>query len=130
MKARPEQAELGELQLAIMRILWETKEATAAEIHAALHERSLAFTTISTMLAKMEQKGIVGHRSEGRRFIYQPLLSEGQVQRVMVGELTRRLFRGDVGALVSHLISEHDLDSTELARLKALIDAQETDEEE
>ena len=75
------------------------------------------------MLVKMEQKGVVGHRSEGRRFIYYPLISEGDVRRTMVGELTDRLFQGDVTALVSHLISHHEVDADELTRLKNLITA-------
>ncbi len=114
--------QLGELQLAIMRVLWDQGEAAVTDVHAALkEERGLAFTTIATMLVKMEQKGVVGHRAEGRKFIYRPLVSENEVQRSMVGELTRRLFHGDVTALVSHLISEHEIDAGELARLKELL---------
>lgn len=121
--------QLGELQLAIMKVLWQRQEATVGEVHAALHEeRGLALTTISTMLVKMEQKGVVDHRSEGRRFVYYPLVSEGEVRRTMVGELTERLFQGDVTALVSHLISHHDVDSDELARLKNLIAEHEKQE--
>lgn len=121
--------QLGELQLAIMKVLWQRQEATVGEVHAALHEeRGLALTTISTMLVKMEQKGVVGHRTQGRRFVYYPLISEGEVRRTMVGELTERLFQGDVTALVSHLISHHDVDGDELARLKDLISAHEQQE--
>ncbi len=118
--------QLGELQLAIMRVLWDRGEATAAEVHSALQaERGLAFTTISTMLAKMEDKGVVRHRAEGRRFVYQPTISEGEVRRSMVGALTRSLFNGDAFALVNHLISTHDIDPDELSRLKALIEEHE-----
>jgi predicted transcriptional regulator len=112
---------LGELQLAIMQVLWERGEASAADVHAALAERGLAYTTIATMLVKMEQKGVVAHRAEGRRFIYQPLLSAHRVQRSMVRELRDRLFGGDVTALVSHLLSTHRLSRDELSRLKDLI---------
>lgn len=118
--------QLGDLQLAIMQVLWRRGEATVGEVHAALQEeRGLALTTISTMLVKMEHKGIVGHRADGRKFIYYPLLSESEVRRSMVGDLTERLFQGDAAALVSHLLSHHDLDPGELARLKALISAHE-----
>lgn len=114
--------QLGDLQLAIMKVLWQRKEATVGDVHEALHdERGLAPTTISTMLVKLEQKGAVGHRSEGRRFIYYPLISEGDVRRTMVGDLTDRLFAGNVSALVSHLFAHHDVDANELARLKSLI---------
>ena len=122
----PEPAEishhLGDLQLAIMRILWNRAEATVAEVHEALEpERGLALTTIATMLTKMEKKGVVEHRAEGRRFIYRPRVSEDLVRRSMVADLTSQLFRGDVSALVNHLLSEHDIDARELAQLRELI---------
>src|SRR5437764_8023350 len=113
---------LGDLQLAIMRVLWSRDEATVAEDHETLEpERGLALTTIATMLTKMEKKGVVEHRAEGRRFIYQPLVSEDQVRHSMVADLTSQLFRGDVTALVNHLLSEHEIDARELAQLRELI---------
>jgi BlaI family penicillinase repressor len=121
---------LGDLQLAIMRVLWSRGEASVAQVHEALEaERGLAPTTIATMLVKLEKKGVVKHRAEGRRFIYRPRVSEGQVRHSMVGELTSQLFRGDVTALVNHLLSEHEIDARELAELRALIAAREQKEE-
>jgi predicted transcriptional regulator len=121
---------LGDLQLAIMRILWSRGEATVADVHEALEpERGLALTTIATMLTKMEKKGVVDHRAEGRRFIYRPLVSESQVTRSMVADLTSQLFRGDVTALVNHLLSEHEIEARELAQLRELISSRERKEE-
>jgi BlaI family transcriptional regulator, penicillinase repressor len=113
---------LGDLQLAIMRVLWDKREASVAEVHAALEaERGLAPTTIATMLVKLEKKGVVSHRMSGRKFVYQPLVTEQQVRRSMVSEITRGLFGGDATALVSHLLSEHDIDPRELPELKKLV---------
>lgn len=113
---------LGDVQLAIMRVLWQHGEAAVAEVHEALRdERGLAPTTVATMLVKMEKKGVVTHRAIGRRFIYRAAVSESEVRRSMVGELTDRLFQGNVAALLSHLLSEHDLDTDELAQVRALI---------
>ena len=121
---------LGDLQLAIMRVLWSHGQATVAEVHETLEpERGLALTTIATMLTKMEKKGVVSHRAEGRRFIYKPLVSESQVRRSMVADLTSQLFRGDVTALVNHLLSEHEIDERELAQLQELIAARAQEEE-
>jgi BlaI family penicillinase repressor len=115
---------LGELQLAIMRVLWSRSEATVADVHETLEpERGLALTTIATMLAKMEKKGVVDHRMDGRRFIYRPTVSEDQVTRSMVADLTSQLFRGDVLALVNHLLSEHEIENGELDQLRDLIAA-------
>jgi BlaI family transcriptional regulator, penicillinase repressor len=114
--------QLGNLQLAILRVLWAHGEATAGDVHAALQpERGLAPTTIATMLKKMEARGLVSHRDEGRRFIYRPSVSEETVTRAMVADLTDRLFGGKVTELVNHLIVEHDIDRAELAELNRLI---------
>jgi BlaI family penicillinase repressor len=110
---------LGDLQHAIMSVLWVRGEATTSDVHEALREeRGLAFTTIATMLRKMEDKGIVAHRSEGRQFVYCPTVSEDQVRRSMVGELVERLFGGDPKALVAHLVSENEIDAGELDALR------------
>lgn len=115
--------QLGDLQLAIMRVLWRRGEASAADVHRALYdERGLAPTTIATMLVKMEKKGVVTHRADGRRYLYSPTVSEGEVTRSMVAQLAERLFEGDVSAFVSHLLSEHEIDRDELAELEQLID--------
>ena len=120
---------LGDLQLAIMRSLWRREEGTVADVHEDLEaERGLALTTIATMLAKLERRGVVEHRMDGRRFVYRPRIDEGQVRRSMVAELTSQLFRGDVTALVNHLLSEHEIETGELAQLKALISAREKEE--
>lgn len=115
--------QLGDLQLAIMRVLWKEGEATVSGVHEALHtERGLAHTTIATMLTKMERKGVVEHRSEGRHYIYRPTVSKEEVHRSMVSELTERLFEGDAAALVNHLLTAQEIDADELARITALIE--------
>lgn len=110
---------LGDLQHAIMAVLWDRGEATTADVHDALRdERGLALTTIATMLRKMEDKGVVLHRVDGRQFVYRAAVSEDQVRRSMVGELVGRLFGGDPKALVAHLVSENEIDAGELDELR------------
>lgn len=113
---------LGDLQYAIMRVLWDEGEATVVRVQEALaDDRDRALTTIATMLTKMEKKGVVTHRIDGRQFVYAPKIFESDVHRSMVAELTERLFQGDFTALVSHLLSNQEIDAAELKRLKALI---------
>lgn len=114
---------LGDLQHAIMKVLWQRGEATCAEVHGTLHpSRGLALTTIATMLRKMEHKGVVAHRSEGRQYVYRPLISEDEVRSSMLNELLERLFEGDPAALVSHLMTDHEIEPEELAELQRLLD--------
>ena len=87
--------QLTELQLAILRRLWSNQEATVADIWEALHdERGLAQSTLATMLSRLERRGVVTHRTEGRQFIYRALITEADARHSMVSELTERLFEG------------------------------------
>jgi BlaI family penicillinase repressor len=117
---------LGDLQLAIMRLLWQRGEATVAQVHEALQPaRQLALTTIATMLRKMEDKGVVRHRADGRQFIYRPTVTQRDVHRSMIGDLIDRLFDGDARALLSHLVTEGEIDPDELAELQAIIEREQ-----
>lgn len=116
---------LGDLQLAILRALWTLGEAPVAEVHAALADRGLALTTIATMLRKMEDKGLVSHRENGRQFLYRAKVDPDLVQKNLVGELVTRLFDGDPLALVSHLLRAGEIELDELDDLRRqVVDAE------
>jgi len=119
---------LGDLQVAILRVLWDEGEATVTRVTEAVAGKRRAPTTIATMLTKLERRGIVEHRVEGRQFVYRPLISEQEVTRTMVADLTERLFEGDVSALVSHLIRSEEIERDELVRLRAMIVEREREE--
>lgn len=118
-----ERKQLSDLQIAILRVLWQAREATVAQVQdaLALAGRDLAHTSVATMLSRLETRGVVARRTEGRQFVYRPLLAERDVKRSMVSALTERLFAGDPTALVHHLIDEGAIDADELARLRALL---------
>lgn len=110
---------LGDLQLAILRVLWKRGEATAAEVQTDLAgDRELALSTISTMLKRLGEQEIVVHRAEGRQFVYRAKVGEQQVRATMVRDLVSRLFRGDSAALVSHLVEAGEVEPRELEDLR------------
>ena len=118
--------ELTELQLDVMRVLWQAGEARVSDVHAALEpERGLALTTVATLLSRLEKAGLAARRPEGRHFVYRALVSEEEVRRSMVSGLADRLFRGDVTALVSHLLTEGEIAAGDLERVKRLIDSRQ-----
>lgn len=122
----PDAPHLTDLQSAIMRVLWDRGEATVADIHAALQpERGLALTTIATMLSRLDKRGIVKHRTQSRQYVYYPKVSERDVRRSMVADLTERLFDGDVAELVSHLLNAREMSPGDLERVKDLIASHE-----
>ncbi len=121
-----ERHQLTELQIAVLRLLWERGEASVAEIWEALYaERRLAQTTVATIVARLQRRGILSRRTRDRQFVYKTLLTEADVQHSMVSELTERLFAGDVTALVSHLLSARDMSPGDLARVREMIESTE-----
>ncbi len=122
---------LGDLQLAILRVLWQRDGATVVQVHEELVKaRELSSSTVGTMLQKMERRGIVRHRRDGRRYVYRATVSEPEVRRGMVVDLTRRLFGGDPLALLGHLVREEELDGSDLDALRAEIERRQAEEEE
>lgn len=119
---------LAKLQMAIMQVLWDREEATVAEVREALlPERQLAYTTVGTMLSKMENNGQVEHRSDGRVNIYQASIGPGQVKRTMLSDLASRLFSGSVTDVVCHLLDGRPVSRDELSELRKLIQDKENE---
>jgi BlaI family penicillinase repressor len=113
---------LGDLQLRIMKILWRRAEATVADVHEDLStERNLAYTTIATMLRKMEARRLVHHRVHERKFLYRAVVRAEEVTRKISAHFIDRLFEGSVGDMIAHLLTTREISRKELTRLEALI---------
>ena len=114
--------DLSDLQLAIIRVLWDKGEASAAEVQLAMkRSRPLAITTVSTLLARLEKKGIVSHRSAGRTFVYRARVSEMDMRRKAISGVIRNLFRGNPSEVVGQILSERDVSEEDLERMRRMI---------
>ncbi len=118
---------LDDLQLAVMKALWKLGRATVAQVRDELEKahRELAITTIGTVLSRLEKKGAVDHQTEGKQYIYQPLISEGDTRQSMLGTLIDQFFGGSTNALVNHLVNENEFDKIELEKIKKLLDSEQ-----
>lgn len=115
---------LSGLQLALLRVLWARGEATVAEVHAEVGTaRGLATTTVATLLRRLEKRGLLAHRTEGRVFVYRALVSEDEVGRQMVGGLVDDLYEGRADALFAHLLDAKGVSDDDLARIQRLLEA-------
>ena len=128
----------GELEVA--RVLWELGKASVREVHAALgsrttalrlgetqprarsDSRSVEFATVQTYLRRLENKGYVSGRLEGRIRIYTPKVKPQTVIRETLNDLVDRLFGGEALPLMRHLIEERGITDDELAELRKMID--------
>jgi BlaI family transcriptional regulator, penicillinase repressor len=110
---------LSELQIALMRVLWDRGETSTADVAAVLaDERGLAHTTIATLLTRLEKRGVVVQRRDGRQLFYRAAVEESEVRRSMVADLIGSLFAGDANELVAHLVQEAEIAPDDLARIR------------
>jgi BlaI family transcriptional regulator, penicillinase repressor len=104
--------------------------ATVSDVQGHLREQGveIAYTTIQTMLNRLEIKNLVARDAAGRAHAYRPLVKEPAEVGGAIRRLTERFFQGSAEALAAHLV-ERDLDSGQLDRIQALIDAQRRKED-
>ena len=124
---RPDDLPLTDLQLALLRVLWARGEATVVDVHEALARdgKDLAPQTVATVLKRLENRGVVAHRIEGRKHVFRALVDEDETTREQLDEVAERLFAGDVSELVTTLLEEREIAAGDLARLRRLIEAKE-----
>lgn len=112
---------VGDLQLQILKILWARGEGTVADVLDNLSGSELAYTTVATMLRKMEARSLVTHRAEGRSFVYRPKVKAEDISHRMANHLVDRLFEGSLLDAVNHLLTTREVSREELAKIEQLI---------
>lgn len=114
---------LGERELDIMQSLWKLELANVAQVQEDLREKGedIAYTTIQTMLNRLEAKKLVARDGSERTHRYYAILEEPTVAGNALQRLVERFFRGSTEALVSRLV-EKDLTEEQLERIQSLID--------
>jgi BlaI family transcriptional regulator, penicillinase repressor len=113
---------LTPLELHIMNVLWQTGPASVQIVQAHLQGRSLAYTTVQTMLNVLHRKGKVKRRLKDRAYIYQPILSRQTAVRQAVGDMLNRFFGGSADSLVLSLVETRHLTPEKLARIQKLLE--------
>jgi predicted transcriptional regulator len=116
MPAPPETDRLSPLETQVMDIIWRRRQATAEEVQADLG-RALNNATVRTLLRRIEQKGFLGHRLEGRAFVYYPLVAAQTAARGALRRLLRRFYAGSAEQLVQGLLDGRLIDRKQLERI-------------
>ena len=114
--------DLGALQRAVIETVWELGEATVGQVRARLPHRP-AYTTVLTVLQKLERAGWLRHRTEGRSYVYRAARTRRAEGVSALRRFMERVFDGDRRALFEHLLEDEHLTASELAELRRMIDA-------
>ncbi len=121
--ARPASEHPTELELSILKVLWQEAPKTVDDVREALAAagRELTHSTVITIMNIMVRKGYLQRAKKGRAFEFTPVLKEDSVGQSMVQDLLSRVFDGSAHSLVLQLLETSDVDSAELQAIRRLI---------
>lgn len=121
--ARPRAKELTERELEIMQVFWASGELTASQVREQLEQdgRSLAYTTVATLVRILMDKEFLEQTADERPFRYQPTRSFEEVSGSMLGDLMRRVFGGSREQLLMRLMDQKKLTKKEREVLQKLL---------
>jgi predicted transcriptional regulator len=110
-------------ELAIMKVVWKLEKATVRDVYEALRaRRTIAYTTVMTMMKILEEKGFLTKTRVERAYLYKPSRPRQQVVGAMVREFVDRVFDGAAGGLLVHLAKDSRLSRDERAHIRRAIE--------
>jgi BlaI family penicillinase repressor len=113
---------LGKLELQIMGIIWDKGKSTVREVWTELYpERQLAYTTIATMMKKLEGKKFLKHTEKERTYIYYPLVERETISQGLLMDLIDGVFDGSAAKLVMALVRGDQLSEKDLDEIQQII---------
>lgn len=112
--------DLAEREAELMQVLWDKGPSTVAEVQQHLKAK-LAYTTVLTVLQKLEKKGFVRHEEEGRAHRYETAIRREAAQRSAVRDLAAKLFNGSTSLLLTRLMQDEALSAEDLQRIERLL---------
>jgi predicted transcriptional regulator len=120
--ARPPSKHPTELELEILKVLWQIEPANVRQVRDALSSvRDLAYTTVMTMMSIMADKGYLKREKDGRSYVYEAIYREQKASRNLLQDVVDRVFGGSTTAVMQHLLETSEIDDDELKQIRSLI---------
>ncbi|MBN1806323.1 MAG: BlaI/MecI/CopY family transcriptional regulator [Sedimentisphaerales bacterium] len=113
---------LGQLQRAVIEVVWELGEANVHQVRERLcRQKQLAYTTVLTAMQNLEKAGWLRHRKEGKSHIYLPTKTREQAGASSLKRFMKQVFDGDAMLMFQHLIRQSSLSDKDLQELHDII---------
>jgi BlaI family penicillinase repressor len=121
--ARPASKYPTELELQILKVLWQDAPLLAREVQAVLagNGRELAKTSVITTLNTMVDKKYLKRRKQANTYLFSPRISENEVGERVLGDVVDRVFDGSTASVVMKLFDVGQIDEAELKELRRVI---------
>jgi predicted transcriptional regulator len=124
-------ADLGELQLQVLQLLFDAGEGTVYDVLDRFPEvHRPRYTTVLTVLRNLEKKGLVAHRTVDRTYVFRPVMEPAQVRSQVLKDVLDRAFGGSAHDLMAALLDVDAVTPEVLTELKALIEEREVREDD
>lgn len=109
----------------ILRLVWHCEKATVQNICDKLPaKRKIAYATVQTLLRRLEKKGYLKHRSQGKAHVFYPAIKSEDVIKRSVGDFLDRLFGGDAVPLVQYLAKHGKINKNDIKKLARIINTE------
>lgn len=113
---------LTAVELEMMNVIWRIGPCSVAQVLEQLSpKRELAYTSVSTIVRILEQKGFVTSEKVGRGHLYSAAIAKDDYQAMSLAHLVNNVFEGTPSLLVRRLLDSHTLGEEELAQIKSLL---------
>lgn len=122
-----ERYQLTPVELELMEILWHLEEGCVRDVMAALPQhRNLAYTSVSTVLRILEQKGVLSTKKNGKQHIYKPTFCHQTYKRHSLERVVKQVFSDNLIEILQHLVDRQNFSAEEISELQRLLDAKQS----
>ena len=109
-------------QLEIIKVVWRLGETRVRDVYEDLRiRRSIAYTTVMTMMKKMESKGLLIKRSDGKAFVYKAATPKSRMLKQIVDDFIDGVFNGSEKLLLEHMVEERLLSEKMIEKVIRMI---------
>src|SRR4051794_39402352 len=111
-------------ELDVLKVLWDQEQATVREALEVLRAagRQWSYATVATLLDRLESKGLITSDRSELAFVYRPTITAQEVRQKRLNSLVDKLYQGEPGLLVLHLLKAHPLDASQAKEVRAVLE--------
>ena len=111
-------------ELDVLKVLWDRGHATVREVLETLRDagRQWSYATVATLLDRLETKGVITSDRSELAFVYKPTITTHEVRQKRLNSLVDKLYEGEPGLLVLHLLKSHPLDASQAKEVRAVLE--------
>lgn len=106
----------------VLEVLWQESPLTSLDVVQKLQDQGWNEKTVKTFLNRLVKKGVLSYQKDGRRYWYSPKVERAEILSEESNGFLKRVFQGDMKALLATFVENKQLSNEELRYLKRLLE--------